>query len=187
MNGMKFFKKEFKFQGNDSGKKNGYTFKKIEEAIIAKIQATFEGNTAPQIVSSLRNKVKHIFSEPQLVVSTAIDADVKVREQMQNDKKYDKQYDHWVKNDAEFTSLWAKAYALISDQYCTSELKVTIKEMSRCETQARDDPLYLLQTVEQLMHVPMKAIYPTLTLIETMSSVISLKQEDKEGLTTYLE
>ena len=65
------FKKEFKFFGHDSGRKNGYTYEKIEEAIITKIQATFEGNTIPFIVRSLRDRSKHEFEEPQLVVSEA--------------------------------------------------------------------------------------------------------------------
>ena len=59
--------------------------------------------------------------------------------------------------------------------------------MSRFDTQIRDDPLHLLQTIEHLMHVPMKAVYPTLTLIESMSRMISIKQGEREGLSTYLE
>ena len=71
------FKREFKFFGHDSGRKNGYTYENIEEAIITKIQATFEGNTVPYVARSLRDKTKHAFSELELVISTATDADVK--------------------------------------------------------------------------------------------------------------
>ena len=152
------FKKEFKFFGHDSGRKNGYTYEKIEEAIITKIQATFEGNTVPFIVRSLRDRSKHEFEEPQLVVSEATEPILKEREQRKNDKKYDKQYDQWIENNAEFDSLWQKAYALIWESYCSTELKVTAKEMSMFNSHIRDDPLILLQTVEHLMHVPMKAV-----------------------------
>ena len=79
--GNKPFKKEFKFFGHDSGRKNGYTYEKIEETIITKIQATFEGNTVPFVVRSLRDTSKHEFEEQQLVVSEATDAGVKEREQ----------------------------------------------------------------------------------------------------------
>ena len=182
------FKKEFKFFGHDSGRKNGYTYEKIEEAIITKIQATFEGNTVPFIVRSLRDRTKHLFAEPQLVVSEATDVGgVREREQRKNDKKYDKQYDTWIENNAEFDSLWQKAYALIWESYCSTELKITAKEMSMFNSHIRDDPLILLQTVEHLMHVPMKAVYPTLTLIESMSRMLSIKQGEREGLSTYLE
>ena len=71
--------------------------------------------------------------------------------------------------------------------YCSSELKVNIKDMSRFDTYIRDDPLCLLQNIEHLMHVPMKAVYLTLTLIEAMSRMISIKQGEREGLSTYLE
>ena len=185
--GKKFFKRELKFFGHEHNKKNGYTYEKIEEAIIMKIQSTFEGNTVPYIISSLRNKAKHVFSEPELRVSELSEPVAKAREQLKYDKRYDKQYDYWMENEAAFSSLWSKAYALIWETYCSSELKVTIKEMSRFQTHIRDDPLELLRTVEHLMHVPMKAVYPTLTLIETLTSMVSVKQGDKEGLTTYLE
>ena len=124
---------------------------------------------------SLRDKAKNAFPKPEMVISTATDADVKEREQRKSDKKYDKQYDQWVENNAEFDSLWQKAYALIWDVYCSSELKVNIKEMSRFNTHIRYDPLCRLQTIEHLMHVPMKAVYPRLTLIEAMSRMISIK------------
>ena len=131
------FKREFKFFGHDSGRKNGYTYEKIEESIITKIQDTFEGNTVPYVVRCLRDKTKHAFPEPELVISTSTDADVKEREQ-QKSEKYDKQYDQWVENNAEFDSLWQKVYALIWDVYCNSELKVNIKEMSRFDTHICD-------------------------------------------------
>ena len=37
------------------------------------------------------------------------------------------------------------------------------------------------------MYVPMKAVCPTLTLIEEMSRTISIKQGEMEGLSKYLE
>ena len=76
---------------------------------------------------------------------------------------------------------------MIWNECTSSDLKTTIKEMSRFNNQIRDDPLELLKVVEHLMHVPMKAVYPTLTLIETIARMMSLKQGEKEGLATYLE
>ena len=37
------------------------------------------------------------------------------------------------------------------------------------------------------MHVPMKSAYPVLTLIDTLCSLINIKQGNKEGILTYLE
>ena len=84
-----------------------------------------------------------------------------------------------MENEAEFASLWSKVFALIWESYCSSELKMTIKEMSRFQTHIHDDPLELLKIVEYHMHVPMKAVYPTLTLIKIISSMVSVKQGGK--------
>ena len=51
----RYTKREFKFYAADSGIKNPYTYEKIEEAIILKIQTTFEGVTMPDIAKSLRS------------------------------------------------------------------------------------------------------------------------------------
>ena len=37
------------------------------------------------------------------------------------------------------------------------------------------------------MHVPRKAEYPTVALIETLSNIMTIRQGDKEGLVSYLE
>ena len=47
---------EFKFQLQDSGNKKAYTFEKIKEAVILKIQTDFQAGR--YVVSSLRSKVK---------------------------------------------------------------------------------------------------------------------------------
>ena len=50
-----------------------------------------------------------------------------------------------------------------------------IRELPMFGTQIRDNPLELLYIVEKLAHVPMKAVYPTLAIIETLNSLIILK------------
>ena len=54
-------------------------------------------------------------------------------------------------------------------------------------TQTRDDPLELVKILEHIMHITSRAVYLTLTLIETITSMVSIKQGEKEGLATYLE
>ena len=108
-----YTKREFKFFVAYSGIKNEYTFEKIEEAIILKIQTTFEGVTVPQVITSLRKQAKHVFAEPHLVVSTETDPTKLAAEEKRNAVRYNKQYDRWETNEAEFNSLWVKAYGLI--------------------------------------------------------------------------
>ena len=86
-------KREFKFFAADSGVKNPYTYEKIEEAIILKIQITFEGVTVPDVVTSLRKRNQHVYEEPQLVVSTNDDPAKEAAENRRNTVRYDKKYD----------------------------------------------------------------------------------------------
>ena len=113
--GKRFAKREFKFYAADSGVKNPYTFEKIEEAIILKVQTTFEGVTVPDVVRSLRTRKVHVYDEPELVVSEETDPAKFRAEERRNGVRYDKQYDRWESNVAEFNSLWVKAYSLIWD------------------------------------------------------------------------
>ena len=183
----RFAKREFKFFAADSEVKKPYTHEKIEEAIILKIQTTFEGVTVPDVLTSLRKRQQHVYEEPELVVSTDTDAAKKAAKDRRNTVRYDKKYDQWEANMAEFSSLWTKAYGLIWESYMSSELKRIIKEMSDYETVILDDPLKLLETIEQQVHVPSRAVYPTLTLIKSLNRLLAVKQGDKEGLTSYME
>ena len=45
----------------------------------------------------------------------------------------------------------------------------------------------LLEIVEHLMHVPICAVYPILTLIESLVSMMKVKQGDSESLVKYLK
>ena len=51
---------------------------------------------------------------------------------------------------------------------------MVIRELPNYETIVLDDPLELLIEVGKLIHVPRKAMYPILPLIETLSSLLSL-------------
>ena len=81
-----------------------------------------------------------------------------------------------------FENKWVRAYSLIYDSYCTSDLKVAIKEEPDFESRIRDNPVELLKEVERLGSIPRKAQYPVLALVETLVGMVTLKQGDKEGL-----
>ena len=66
-------------------------------------------------------------------------------------------------------------------------MKRVIKEQANFENVIRDNPLELLQEVEKQMHVPMRATYPMLILIETIGSLLGIKKGRKESLVNYLE
>ena len=62
-----------------------------------------------------------------------------------------------------------------------------IKELPDYESKIQDDPIELLKAIENQVHVPDRAVYPTLTIIEAMISLLSIRQGEKEGLLSYLE
>ena len=70
--------------------------------------------------------------------------------------------------------------------YCSKEVQVAIEEISDFASRIENDPLELLKEVETLMHVPQRAKYPPLTLVEVLSEFLNVKQGDKESLLDYL-
>ena len=50
----------------------------------------------------------------------------------------------------------------------------------------KNDPLELLKEVESLMHVPQKAKYPPLTLVEVPCNFMKVKQAENELLLDYM-
>ena len=178
-------KTEFKFQLHDSSRKGGYTYKKIFDAIILKIQTTFEGGR--YVVTSLRGKVKGGPPAPVRGISQKVDLTEKTIEQESLNRKYDAQCGYYFTSESQFEDNWVKAYGLIFDNYCSNEMKRTIMEVSDYDTRILDDPLELLKEIERLVHVPRKADYPSIALIETLSNIMTIRQGDKEGLVSYLE
>ena len=66
---------EFKFQLHDPSRKGGYTYERLHEAIVIKIQKEF--TSGRHIVQSLRNRVKAGPAIPTRDVSTLADAEQK--------------------------------------------------------------------------------------------------------------
>ena len=66
-------------------------------------------------------------------------------------------------------------------------MQIAVKELPEYESWIRDNPVELLKEVEKLSHVPRKAQYPVLALLEALSGMLSLKQGKTESLMHYLE
>ena len=161
-------KRELKFYIHDSLiQKNGCTYRKVEVAIVFKVQATFNNGN-----QSIRSKTNSVFKQPELG-ELPKSGDEKIREQKMLDRKWDVDYKRYVEKGEEFTNNWVKPYALMFESYCARELQIPLKELLEFEIRVRDQPLDLLMVVENLVHTPMCARYPTLTLVETLSSLIT--------------
>ena len=165
-------KKEFWYQLHDGSRGNGYTFEKITQTIISKIQTAFTGGQ--YIVNSLRAKAKIGPAIPTRGTSTIVDATLKAVEQETLNRKYEAQLAHYFGQEMEFEDNWVKAYGLIFESYCSRDMQIAVRELVDYETRTIDNPLELLIDVEKSMHVPRKAVYPELALLDTISSLLTL-------------
>ena len=180
-------KKEYKFHMHDSqARKTSESFEKIKKAIILKIQETFDEPI--NVVDSLGKKRKKVLNKPKLkdYKSTETDPDLKKLDEDQLKEEWKVDYDWFKKDERMFKESWTKAYALIWKNYCSKEVHVALEEMSDFESRIKDEPLELLKEREMLMHVPQRAKYPPLTLVEVLSEFTRVKQGEKESLFDYL-
>ena len=107
-----------KFYMHDSAqRKSSESFGKIKEAIILKIQSTFESPV--DIVKLLRDGVKRAFNKPTLSKSTNTDPADKALEDVQFKEEWKIDYSIFCKEESRFEELWCKAFAVIWEKYCS--------------------------------------------------------------------
>ena len=88
--------------------------------------------------------------------------------------QFTQEWNTWKKVNGKFDEDQAKTYALIYGTYCTSEMRTTIKEDPKFETDIRDEPLKILEAIIKLMYTPVRARFLYSTLAETVSSFFNL-------------
>ena len=104
--------------------------------------------------------MKHVFSEPDMEESKKSFPIEKVLDTQRLLRKWDKYYERYHSKQDYFDSLWIKSYSVIYNSYCSTELKILIQELPNYESEIRENPMKLLETVEHFMHVPMQTVYP---------------------------
>ena len=164
--------RELKFYLHDSvGRKQSESFGKIKEAIIIKIQKTFDDPI--DLVTSLETNTKKVYSEPEAGEAATVGTPKqKARKDRLAEKKWEILFNRHQDKVEKFDNLWVKAYALIWDNYCSKDLQIALKEMPDFDTAVNKEPLVLLERIEQLMHTPKKAKYPPLTMVEIFSNFL---------------
>eukprot|EP00980_Cylindrotheca_fusiformis_P024330 scaffold11755_cov81-Cylindrotheca_fusiformis.AAC.1 len=80
-----------------------------------------------------------------------------------------------------------KAYAMIYADFCSSTMQIRIKEHPEFETTIYNDPIELLKAVKMLMHDPVCATYPYLSVADALAKLINVKQKEDESLNDYVE
>ena len=66
-------------------------------------------------------------------------------------------------------------------------MRTAIKEDPKFETEIRDEPLRVLETIITLMYTPVRARYPFSTLAETLSLLFNIRQIRDEKLVDFIE
>ena len=79
----------------------------------------------------------------------------------------------------------SKAYAPIVQNYCHKTIQNRIEERSDFDTKIRNDPIALLKTIREVMHVPAWAKYPFVALTEALIRVLNFKQQERELVTDF--
>ena len=171
-------------------RKTSESFVRIKESIVLEIKINFDNSH--HAATSIENGVRKFSPEPTLQESTvdpsvnAANARMNALQNRQYEMKWRKEYDLYLDNTKEFDDIWIKAYAYMWGKYCSREIQCALKEMPNYDSDVKNGTLELLVRIERLMHTPMKAKYPPLTLIGMLYIFLSLKQGDNKELLDYL-
>ena len=122
--------KEYKFHMHDSNeRRSAESFGKIKEAIVLKIQKTFD--SPRDIVKTLRDKRKIVIAEPNPADPTGNTDQERERSYQQNIRKWQEDYRWWQNKREQYDDNLAKAYAVIWENYCSKEIKQAINSSKR--------------------------------------------------------
>ena len=121
--------REMKFHLHDSeSRKSSESFRKIKEAIVIKINVSFDNPI--EIGESLKTGVKYVFEKPTIEKSTNDDdAGIRAQENLMYLEEYKINFTIFRQSEIKFKEQWIKAYALIWGSYCSREMFMAMKEM----------------------------------------------------------
>ena len=178
---------ELKFNVHGYGKeKQTCSYAKVLEKICLRLQQNLTSGGSNIVESIRKNKICRP-AAPERKESQEIDSAKKAFDQQTLDKEYDARLKNYIRMDMDFDENWKKAFAYIYESFCTKEMQIAIKELPNYEKEIQNQPLKLLEEVKALMHTPIRARYPFMSLTENLASLINMKQNENEQLVDYLE
>ena len=153
----------------------------VKDHIVQHVQRTFKNGI--DIAKSLRDLQK-VDLLPDLPIrrAAAPAVDPTKPEQLQEQKivqdgydiKYTAKLNKHLEREAILDKNMAKAYALIYSQYCNKTMQNRIEEHPDFEMTIRDDPIELLNNIKILMHDPIRARYPFVTVTEALTRLLNI-------------
>jgi hypothetical protein len=167
------------------GGKVTVTFDTVKDHILQVIQKTYKH--AEDVVTSLRamEKVDLSSRAPVLLKSENTDEETKKIEQKGLELRYQTDYTRYCERLDTLDQNMIKAYALIFSTYCSKIMQSRIEQHADFESDIRDNPIRLLETIQVLMHDTIRGRYPYASVTDAMKNLLYIKQQDNEPLLDY--
>ena len=175
------------FAPHVQGKAQAATYATVKDAIIQYIQKNYrDGNDVAQSLKD--GKAYDLSSEqPERQLSeNEVIADA-AREQAGLDIKYQEELRQFVIRKDNLRQNMIKAYALIFSNYCNKTMQSRVEEHPDFETKIENDPIALLEAIKTLMHDPVRAQYPVVSMTDALTRLINVKQMENEPLLDYVK
>ncbi|MGC9197301.1 MAG: hypothetical protein ACP5IL_17915 [Syntrophobacteraceae bacterium] len=102
-------------------------------------------------------------------------------EQSGFDIKYQEELRRYLECEDNLRQGLTKAYALIFGNYCTKAMQSRVEAHPDFEKDIENDPIKLLEVIKVLMHDPIRAQYPLISMTNALSQLVNLKQGHDEG------
>jgi len=179
---------DVRFYPHGSGKEGQVmTFMKVKKHLILKLQREFEYGS--DIAATIRDGVLFDIDKelPVKKVSQALDGSVRAAEQESYDRVFKEKIKEYVKRDLKLNENLKKTFALIFQSYCSATMQRRLEEHPEFELSIQDDPIKLMEAIAQLMHEPIRAVYPYSAVTEAMKRFINIKQKDDEDIVGFME
>ena len=93
---------------------------------------------------------------------------------------YKKQIELWMEGRTTLESNWMKEYAHILNQYISQSMQISIMELPDYEDKILNGQLVILQRIRLLIHIKIRATYPTMSLADVMSRLVNPRQKDNK-------
>jgi hypothetical protein len=163
------------------------TYATTRDAVIQHIQKSYKGG---QDVATCLEDMKMMdlnAVEPARTLSMETNATVKVVDQTGLDIKYQEELRcHLDQKDALKEGL-NKAYALIFTNYCTKMMQSRIEEHLDYATKLKNDPIAVLEAIKTLMHDPVQAQYPMVSMTDALGRLVNTRQQENKSLLDYVK
>jgi hypothetical protein len=167
-----------KFGPQGQGGPRCHTFQTVKEAVLSYIQRTKKDSKDVRVSLDKEQIVDLNAVKPKLQISRESDPSDNANEQKAFDKEFEGELEDWRLRRKELENGLEMAFALIKENYCTKTMKDRIESHPDYEALIKDNPIELLKAIRVLTHDTVRAQYPYVSLVESVSRLMNIRQND---------